>query len=123
MTLHRIMLSAVGILCSCITARAGPVSLGSFDFGSHAELPSGTRVGFALHLLDLDDYSMFPGPPLGAMRIGRGLQPTAFWAHGESGALEFTPTTDPEFDAFASFVTHGIDDSLVVLWYWEDDRG
>ncbi len=123
MSLRRIMLSAVGILCSCITARAGPVSLGSFDFGSHAELPGGTRVGFALGILDFDDHPMFPDPPLGALRIGRGLQPTAFWDHGESGVLEFTPTTDPEFEAFASFVTDGIDEYLVVLWYWEDDGG
>lgn len=123
MSLRRIILSAVGILCSCIVALAGPVSLGSLDFGSHAELPGGTRVGFALQLSDVHDYSMFPDPPLGAMCIGRGLQSTAFRDHGESGVLEFTPTTHPEFDAFASFVTDEIDDSLVVLWHWEDDGG
>lgn len=107
-------------LVSCGAAWAGPVLLGSFDFDAQVELPVGTRVGFALALLDLDTSLILPDPPLGGLRIDRGVQPTMFWGNGESGVLEFTSATDPGFDDLASFVTDGIDDSLVVFWNWRD---
>ena len=46
-----------------------------------------------------------------------------FWDDGENGVLEFAPSINPDFDAFASLISDGIDDSLIVFWNWEDGGG
>lgn len=121
--MNRIPCMAIAaLLTSSAASYAGPVLVGTFDFDAYdVVVPGGTRVGFALQLLD--EFSVFREPPLGATRIDGRLQPDVFWDDGASGVLEFTPTENPEFAAFAGLVTDGVDDSLLVHWYWEDDGG
>lgn len=102
---------------------AGPVLLASFDFAVDTEIHAGNRIGFVLQLLDVDNDLGFLGPALGGMSSDVRLGPAMFWDDGETGVLEFTPSINPEFDAFASFIADGIDDSLIVFWRWEDDGG
>ncbi len=116
-------MTIVALLVACGIARAGPVLLTSFDFGVDTEIQAGNRIGFVLQLLDVDNDLRFLGPPLGGMGSDVRLGPAVFWDDGETGVLEFTPSTNPEFDAFASLISDGIDDSLIVFWHWEDDGG
>ena len=105
------------------SASAGPVLLASFDFAVDTEMQAGNRVGFVLQLLDVDNDLGFLGPPLGGISSDVRLGPAVFWDDGETGVLEFTSSINPEFDAFASLVSDGIDDSLIVFWQWEEDGG
>lgn len=116
-------IAIVVLLVSCGIVRGGPVLLGSFDFGVDTEMQPGNRIGFVLQLLDVDNDLRFLGPGLGGIGSDVRLGPAVFWDDGETGVLEFTRSTNPDFDAFASFVTDGIDDSLIIFWRWEDDGG
>lgn len=104
-------------------AHAGPVLLASVNFDVDTQLQSGDRVGFVLQLLDVDDNFNFLGPPLGGASSDVRQGPSVFWDDGSAGVLEFTPGMNPEFNAFATLISDGIDDSLIVFWHWEEDGG
>ena len=115
--------AAVAFLLIGGAASAGPVLLASFDFAVDTEIQAGNRIGFVLQLLDVDNDLGFLGPALGGITSDVRLGPAVFWGDGQTGVLEFTPSMNAEFDAFASFIADGIDDSLIVFWRWEDDGG
>lgn len=119
----RLQITVVVFLLSCGVAQAGPVLLASFDHGVDGELPPDNRIGFVLQLLDFDNNLGYLGPPLGGATADVRDGPMVFWEDGETGVLEFTSGADPEFDAFAHFLTDGVDDVLIVFWQWEDDGG
>jgi len=116
-------ITMVVILATSAAVQAEPVLVGSFDFGLDGVLIEETQIGFVLQLLDVDNNSLFLGPPLGGLSDDIRQGPSKFWEDGESGVLEFTSASDPLFDEFTSLLTDGVDDSLLIYWRWMVDGG
>ncbi len=102
------------VACGAGRATAGPV-LFTIDKTEGTGVSPLSPIAPVEILLEHD-----PGVvPLELTQIGLGI----LWDDGDSGTVDFTSETDPNFDTFVAGLTNGVDDFISVLVEWPDQGG